>query len=272
MKDQLKAYLISACRSVLTPLIKILIRAGISHKEFSETAKRVYVAMARDDYGVQGRKTNMARVAILTGLSRKECLRVRRLNENGGKGQVEFVPNPAARVVTAWASDPDFAQEGSPMILPLSGPHPSVDSLFERFAGDIPQGALLKELLRVGAVEQRQSKLLLKRRTFIPPGFDQDRIRILATQLSDLGSTIYYNLVSDGSRRMQRYVVNDGPLSKGDIGRFQSLATAQGQTLLEELDQFLTKSTSTVADAPPSQRVGVGIYFFEEPVSPGGDL
>ena len=238
MKDQLKTYLLSAITRALAPLVKVLIKAGVSHKEFSEVSKSVYVRVARDDYGVQGRKTNMSRVAILTGLSRKECLRVRRLIED--KDEVEFLPNPAARVVTAWASEREFLDaNGEPLVLAKTGPHPSVESLFQRFAGDIPTGALIKELERVGAIADSGECWTLKKRTFIPRGFDRDRIRILATQLSDLGNTIYYNLVQEGAPRMQRYVVNDGALSPYSIVKFQQVATEKGQQLLEELEREL---------------------------------
>ncbi len=270
MKDRLKHYLLNACQRLLRPVVRILLKAGISHKEFAEVSKAVYVTVARDEYGVQGRKTNMARVAILTGLSRKECLRVRRQLEDAQGSAVEFVPNPAARVVTAWASEADFLDsKGEPLVLPKTGPHPSVESLFQRFAGDIPTVALTKELERVGAIDDTGEAWVLTKRTFIPQGFDQDRIRILATQLSDLGNTIYYNLVAEGVPRMQRYVVNDGLLNIQSIAKFKKLATAKGQRLLEELDESLTTLTEENSD-PTTTRVGVGVYYFEEPTSPGG--
>lgn len=266
MSLDIKKYLMQACLRFLKPIVRFLIMGGVTHQEFTEASKTVFVQVARDNYGVDGRKTNMARVAILTGLSRKECLRIRRLLEDQ-TDTVPLKPNPAARVVTAWASDPDFLDDqGEPKVLPMEGTGSSFEELLRRYAGDLPHGALLKELERVEAVTEGDDGLELVRRSFIPGGFNHDKIRILATQLSDLGGTICHNLQEDIKPRMQRYVVNDTPLSSDAVARFQQVATERGQELLEQLDTWLTAAgnTDTVANHE-HKRVGFGVYFFEEP-------
>ena len=70
-----------ACRRLMRPIARMMLRAGITWKEFSELAKQSYIEVAGNDYGIAGRQTNASRVALMTGLSRREVKRVRELLE-----------------------------------------------------------------------------------------------------------------------------------------------------------------------------------------------
>jgi hypothetical protein len=54
------------------PVVRFLLKHGVIWDEFGEMPKAAYVTVARDDHGIQGRPTNNSRVAMLTGLSRRE--------------------------------------------------------------------------------------------------------------------------------------------------------------------------------------------------------
>ena len=76
MGESIKLTLLRAYQVLLGPLIRILLRQGISYAEFSEIAKAVYVEVALKDFKVAGRKATRTRVAVMTGLTRKEVKRV----------------------------------------------------------------------------------------------------------------------------------------------------------------------------------------------------
>lgn len=48
----------------------------ISHRTFSDLAKRVYVQVAADEFRIHGRKQTVSRIAILTGRTRKDVQRL----------------------------------------------------------------------------------------------------------------------------------------------------------------------------------------------------
>ena len=73
--DSLTLGLLSAYRKLLQPLVRILIRQGISYGELSEILKGVFVEVADRDFGLPGRKISQSRIAIITGLTRKEVAR-----------------------------------------------------------------------------------------------------------------------------------------------------------------------------------------------------
>src|SRR3972149_9569723 len=91
----------AAVTTLLRPLVRLLLRNGASYGTFSDLAKRVYVDVATEEFGIPGRKQSKSRVSILTGLSRKEVLRVKRLPPTDDLGAGERY-NRAARVVAGW--------------------------------------------------------------------------------------------------------------------------------------------------------------------------
>ena len=153
----MKNSLISNCYQLLLPLTRLLLRLGISWREMSELTKRAYVEAAAQDYAEKRRPVNTSRLAILTGLTRKEVKRIRDLLA-AGNCLDEVRSGAADAVLLGWHSDPEFrAANGLPAILDIEGEDRSFNALTRRFAGDLPPGAMLKELVRVGAVERLES-------------------------------------------------------------------------------------------------------------------
>src|SRR3970040_2984791 len=97
----------AAVTTLLRPLVRLLLRNGASYGTFSDLAKRVYVDVAREEFGIPGRKQSKSRVSIITCLSRKEVLRVKRLPGTDDMGALQRY-NLAARAISGWARAPRF--------------------------------------------------------------------------------------------------------------------------------------------------------------------
>ncbi len=137
--------------ALLQPLARLFLRFGRGYREFSELSKAAFVAVAAEDYGVHGRPTNVSRIAAMTGLTRKEVSRIRRRIDEQ-KAAVTDRGTPLQEVISAWRLSDEFrGKNGAPAVLPLTGKHGSFQSLVRQFAGDIPEGAMRKELQRTGA-------------------------------------------------------------------------------------------------------------------------
>jgi len=63
--------------SVLRPLIKVLMRHEFAHSELTELVRKTYVEVAYDAFRLPKQKMTYSRAALLTGLSRKEVVRLR---------------------------------------------------------------------------------------------------------------------------------------------------------------------------------------------------
>lgn len=168
MHDKIKQRVLNAFLLVMRPIVRILLRYGIGFREFAEVAKTAFVDVASTDFGLRGRPTNISRVAVMTGLSRKE---VKRLRENIAEGDlsVSVKTTPLADVLHHWHAQREFTDEyGNPRPLPFEGLKGSFSSLVKRYGGDLPPGAMRTEMQRVGAIEEDKSgNLKLVRRSFV---------------------------------------------------------------------------------------------------------
>jgi len=269
MNDTAFKALSAALSRILRPLVRILLRHGVSFSTFADIAKSIYVDIAMNEFAIKGRKPSVSRTSVITGLTRKEVMRVRQLPKPEDRGMSEKY-NRAARVITAWLRDKDFAAaDGEPAVLALEGDGPTFNTLVKQASGDIPSRAILDELLRVGAVvREEDGRLRLVTNAYIPRGSEMDKVHILGTDVGALISTINHNMEHGQDQpRYQRKVAYDN-LPDEALPQFRTLSSEQAQSLLEHLDKWLAehdRDANPAAGGTGRNRAGVGIYYFEEP-------
>jgi hypothetical protein len=273
MRSKTTEAILAAVATLLRPLVRLLLRNGIPYRTFSDIAKRVYVDVATEDFAIPGRKQSKSRVSVITGLSRKEVLRVGRLSSPDDLGAVERY-NRAARVVAGWVRDRRF-NPGSkkPMDLPFDGDAACFRELVRSYSGDAPARAVLDELLRVGTVQRTSDgKIRLLERSFVPRTGEIDKIGILGADTSDLIATIDHNIQHADATYFQRKVCYDN-LPIEALGRLQALASGRAQALLEHLDRWMSRRDRDVNPLVPGtgrKRAGIGIYYFQQDYREGG--
>lgn len=271
MADATRAAGLAAARALLAPVASLLLKCGLTWREFADVSKTVFVAVATREYGLKGRPTNASRVAILTGIDRKEVARQRALLA------AESPPAPgkttdATRVLSGWHQDPAFLDaDGRPRVLGDAGPGPGFDDLCRAHGGDIPASALRKELLRVGAVAEVAGGLRAMRRFYMPVRFDAQWLENAGTTLRDLGNSISHNLSVDG-QEPTRFVgrATNTRIDPAAIPEFRAFLEAEGQAFLERVDAWLSAHEATTADSSGDARVatdtdravrlGVGLF------------
>jgi hypothetical protein len=267
MKKEITEAIAAAITNLLRPLVRILLRNGVPYRTFADVAKRVYVDVATEEFGIPGRKQSKSRVSVITGLSRKEVLRVKRLPAPGDRGAGERY-NRAARVIAGWVRDRRFSDEsGQPGDLPVVGGDVCFLQLVKLYSGDAPARAVLDELMRVGIVERTSDgRIHLLERSYIPKAGEIDKIAILGSDTSDLVSTIDHNICHPDAPFFQRKVSYDNLPSEA-IPELKKLAGEQSQALLEHLDRWMSERDRDVNPRVPGTgrvRAGVGIYYFQE--------
>lgn len=149
-----KALLLFA-ETVLRPLVRVLLRHSLSYAEFNQIARKLFVdtVMKEAEFRLpRRRKQYKARVALLTGLCRKEVCRLLEMPRPSENPALES-GNRAQRVLSAWLADPRYTDaQGNPVPLPFRAPQGrrSFYELATEFSGDIPPRAILDELRRTG--------------------------------------------------------------------------------------------------------------------------
>ncbi|MGB5589252.1 MAG: DUF6502 family protein [Gammaproteobacteria bacterium] len=271
MSNDPKSVTLRACRAMLRPIVRILLRNGVIWKEFAELAKSVYVDVAGKDYGISGRQTNASRVSILTGLTRREVKKQRDLVA-AGMPAADRMSN-ITRLLSGWYQDPDFlGPDGQPASLSRDGEGQSFDRLHRLYGGDIPAVAMLKELLKAGAVQQLDDgRLQPISRYYMPDPQDPEAMLRAGSVFNDLGATVAWNLARD-EEQQSRFEgrATEATVPKRHARAFGEFIEREGQSFLERIDEWLTRHRVGEKDKTPVQRLGVGVYLIQDDAKDSG--
>jgi hypothetical protein len=258
---------------ILTPLVRVLLRNGISYGTFADIARQVFVKVAMNEFGFQNRKQTISRVSVLTGLTRKAVKQIIEQPADRNEDVIETY-NRATRVIAGWRNDNAFQTEkGAPADLPLSGQGASFSALVKKYSGDCPVRAVLDELVRtnVASVLEDGSVRLRTRADLASDGDLLMKLHLLGTDTGHLITTIAHNLKAKKSKAFfQRKVFYDNlPLEA--LAPFRRLSAIQAQALLEQLDVKLSqqdRNNHPQIKGTGRYAAGVGIYYFEDNLDP----
>jgi hypothetical protein len=261
--------LYAALLKLLRPLARILLRNGISYGTFADLAKWVFVDVATKEFSIKDRKQSTSRVSVITGLSRREVMRVRKLPRPDITESIEK-HNRAARVIAAWRREPEFLDnEGNPALLPMEGDGATFSELVKRFSGNVPPRAVLDELVHVAAVHQMADNTVrLLTRAYIPKDYDAHKINILGTDVKHLLSTINHNLHPDLITPLFQRKVSYDNLPDDVLEKFHRHFSKKTQSLLESADNWLAEHDRDVTPSVKGSgrnQAGFGIFFFQNP-------
>jgi len=269
MQDDIQRQILDAFFVILRPIAKILLRCGIGFREFSEVAKAAFVDVASSEYGLRGRPTNISRVAVMTGLTRKEVRRLRDKIENG-EHSVVVKSTPLCEVLHRWHSESDFLDsEGRPKSLPFSGERGSFSSLVKRFGGDIPPGAMRTELRRVGALEENDDgSLNVVKRSVSPAGIEDKLIVSLVHGAYPLLSAVAHNVDPDrDAETWPQITAFTQSIRKSDMPRIRRISLDRLTEIAESFDDlFMAYETlhESERQAEDQNMVAVGVFYFED--------
>ena len=269
MSDSVKAGLLAAYIKLLRPLVRILLKHGVTYGEFSEVVKTSFVTIAAQEFRVPGKKMSKARIAIVTGLTRKE---VHRLSEIDQKERFALKTNlnRITRVLSGWHTDPEYTGPyGMPLEVRYDSDIPkdvTFVRLVQQYSGDMTPRAMLDELLRVGSVvETDHNWFKVLRREYVPEALAPDFLERLGRGVHDYVQTLEANMgiVEGEGGRFERFVAPELGLKASDLPKFDAYIRERCQALLEEIDNWLSKQP--VPDKAKGDEViqtGVGIYHY----------
>lgn len=259
-----------ALLALLVPLVRLVLRRGMAFGRFAEIVKRAYVEAARRDFSVPGRKISISRIAVLTGLTRKEASRLSQEDPDRDEARMRQQVNRAARVVSAWVQDPTYHDgRGAPASLYFENDEGvSFSDLVTAHGADVTPRAVLDELERVGAVDRRKDgRVHLVARAYIPTADEAAKLGILGTDVADLIASIEHNLDSEATPPyFQRKVAYDN-LPAEYLPALRALLAKKGQQLLEELDADMASHDRDLVqetEGGDRRRAMIGIYYYDD--------
>lgn len=250
---------------LLLPIARILLRCGVGYTEFADLAKRAFVEAASTDYGVRNRPTNIARVAVMTGLSRKEVSRIR--TESAIRDRVSPLPRSIpAEVLSYWHTNSNFVgANGKPAPLSFQG-EVSFTSLVRSITNDIPARTIERELTRIGALKSVSGrKLIPTTREFVPHGVNDKLIEGLYFGLEKLANTVCFNTdVKTSNMPYLQRVVDITGIAASDVEEVRKNMTAMAVSFMHQLDDYLTSiQYKKRVTAEAEYDLGIGLYYFQ---------
>jgi hypothetical protein len=276
MQSTIQLRMLNAVYACMMPIARLLLRSGITYQQFESVAKRAFVREAANDSDSRGRPTNTSRIAVKTGLSRKDVKRLRDLLDteiDSSAMSAADQSGPPAKVLHAWHLDRRFIEEnGKPRDLEFQDDEEGFSALVRAVAGDVPPGAVRAELKRAGAiVEIEDGRLRVMKRYYVPGSVDEKAITVMSGMVFPLACGIVHN--ADPSRTVsgfiQRYAFSQ-TLPPEAVERFRVWSRERATLFSEQMDDWLAQNeeqgTVASADAKSTYRnAGIGVFYYEGP-------
>lgn len=275
MSDRTQKALARALYKMLRPMVRLLLRHGVSYRLFADIARHVYVDTAREDFAIPGRKQSLSRMAVLTGINRKDIAKLQERPHPLSDAPAEQ-PTPTARVITAWLNDVRFhSADGEPAALPIESKanEPSFSGLVHQYSHDVPVRALLDELERINAVTRDGEMVALLARGYIPVEDMQENIRIFGTAAADLMRTMDHNIAKEEPGPYIQRTVSYTHIPEALLTQIRQRSAREGQEFLLKVNDWLAdcdrEERPDLLDTPETEnsetvRAGIGLYYFEE--------
>lgn len=266
MASDLKKSISSAVIKILRPMVKILLRNGIPFGAFCELARWVYVDTASKEFAIPGRKQTISRVAVITGLSRKEVKRVKEIEEAGDLGSAERY-NRAIRVISGWRKDPRFLDaDGNPGELPLEGDTASFSYLVKAYSGDMPPRAVLDEMINAGVVELSNKHIRLLSRGYIVRKGEIEKFNILGADVNELITTINHNIECPPSEAFLQRKVSYDNIPEDALPELKEIVLNKSKEFIETIDHVFSgydRDINPSVKGKGRKKAGLGIFYFE---------
>ena len=255
----------ASLKRIMQPLVRVLIRFGVTYPQFATLLKTVYVQTARDEFPAPDGKQTDSRISVLTGVHRKD---VRRL---GAMPADDFALPPeaslAAQIIGIWLGAPDYTDEdGDPLRLPRTAEpgNVSFESLVESVTKDIRARTLLDEWLarKLVAIEADGYVALLQD-AFVPDDHLDELAYYFGRNLHDHIAAAGDNLATDGEPRLERSVYY-ARLTPASIASLRARTRQIGMAALTRVNRLALALSKKDADDPEAtQRMSFGVYFYD---------
>jgi hypothetical protein len=270
----LKTQFAAALRRLLRPLVRRMIAYGVTYPAFAQLAKQVFVEVAEAEFALAFKRQTDSRIALVTGVARKEIAQLRRRRAAAGE-LPDIEETVVTHVIGRWLAGPPYATpDGTPRRLPYEGTGPRVPSfarLVREIGGDIPVRAVLDELLRIGSAHLgADGDVELRREAHIPADGAEGRFTLLGSDPGELFGTIAHNIEHPDDAWLQRKVSYDH-VGADALPALREEARQAGLEFVRRANALVSSyDRDRTPDAPAGARtrVAIGVYYYEEPVAP----
>jgi Family of unknown function (DUF6502) len=261
----------------LRPLVRLLVREGVSYPALAAALKGVFVDAAQAELQRQGMKQTASALSLLSGVHRKDLrdmtqASARRAGSPERGVRLSLIGQIVGRWMAGrtWQSRERQSKERQvkmqPRRLPRNGSTRSFEALVASVSKDVRPRAVLDEMLRLGVVEETPEGVSLVAAGLAPrQGFDA-MTEALAVNLEDHAAASVANLHERRNFLDQAIYVDE--ITPASAAQLQRMAAQAWQTALVKLMAAAEeRCEADLRDVEPGQRrqrLRFGVYVFED--------
>lgn len=261
---------LAAAVRVLTPLLPLLLREGVTYQHLVAAIKQALLEEAPAVLLDSGIRVNDSSVSTLTGIHRKD---VRSWRSAGRPRSQARTFNAVMDAFTRWSTDPDYCDaRGRPRVLERKGDAGSFEDLAASVSNDVHPRTLLQELVRLGVVElvggasgNADDRVRLCMDAFVPPEGTPEMLQLLSDNVADHLAAAVQNVLGAAPPMLEQSIYADN-LRPQSVERMQALARKTWQAAFHEIvRKATTLREDDAGQAEADQRIRIGMYFYHEP-------
>ena len=260
--------LLRASRRLLRPLVRLLMRAGVTFPVLSDLLRTLYVEVAVTELLTDERAGTDSRVSLLTGVHRKEIRRLRLLPPDSDT--IPPAVTVGSQIVARWLVSEGYSDvQGQPLPLPRSARAdggPSFEALVESVTTDVRPRAVLDDWVSQGiAAVGTDDTVRLHASAFLPRAGSEEQMFYFARNLHDHMATAAMNVsVADAPPFLDRAVHYDG-LDDATARALETVARQAAQQVLMDVNRTAIALVDAMPENPAARgRVNFGVYVYRD--------
>jgi len=252
---------------VMRPLVRLLMRHGITYPAFAAALKRVFLDAAHAELAATRMPATDSALTLLSGVHRRDVrslTRGPREAEDPADGSFGL----ATQVVARWLHDPAFrGPEGQALALPRSSTEgPSFDALVSGLSRDVRPRAVLDELKRLGVVAEDEHGVTLLTASFTPRKGLKEMAWLFADNLGDHIAAASANLQGERSFLEQSVFVDS--ITEASAARLHKVSVQAWKQAFQSVmgaaqERFDADQDSAEPEAR-THRARFGVYFYSD--------
>ncbi|MGV3652601.1 MAG: DUF6502 family protein [Noviherbaspirillum sp.] len=251
---------------LFAPVIRLLQSQGVTYPQLAEALKNAFIDAALDAAPAPARVTD-SKLAVITGIHRKDIKRLRETAAARQAGATDVRPSLASVVFTRWLSDPAYCQpDGAPLPLARQGTGPqSFEALVKSVSRDVHPRTVLDELRRLQLVQADDDEVRPRTNAFVPRADFSSLLRYMSANLHDHAAAAVRNVLGAGPALLEQSVFSS-TVDNAAIDALSTLVRSEWnrivKTMVPEIEKHEVDGEPDGAEA--LSRIRLGMYFYAD--------
>ena len=262
--------LLQAIKTILKPLVHLLIRQNITYVGLQSLLKYTYVKVADESFKLKGKRQTDSRISLLTGVHRSDVKRIRaeKLEQISEK---EIKASLSAQIMSIWTGHQTYLEKDGnpkPLFRYAQDGTPSFEQLVLSVSKDKHPRSFVDDWLNQGVVELNEDSgkeiIYLTEKGYIPEADFEEKLFFAGKNIGDHLSVVVNNLEENVPPMFDRAVYYQ-ELTAESVKELEDLSKNKMMEVLIELNHRASElQEKDSGKAQANQGMHVGAYFYQD--------